>query len=204
MRKPIILSVVAVLALAGAYTLKNIMFIPQKGRQIVSPSENAPLRATSVIKNTAMQIISSAFNNRESIPSKYTCDGKNISPPFEISGIPDGAASLVLIAEDPDVPRNLKADGMWTHWLAWNIPASISEIAEGAEPPGVIGHNSGGKAGYQGPCPPDREHRYYFKLYALDDTLDLPAASTTAADLRSAIQGHVLAETELMGRYARQ
>ena len=93
---------------------------------------------------------------------------------------------------------------MWDHWLVWNIPPEINEILEGQEPQGVTGKNTGGKFGYQGPCPPDREHRYFFKLYALDTTLDLSAETTTKADLEKAMEGHVLEQTELMGRYNRQ
>ncbi|MBI2506745.1 MAG: YbhB/YbcL family Raf kinase inhibitor-like protein [Candidatus Colwellbacteria bacterium] len=150
-----------------------------------------------------MKLESSAFQNNQSIPSKYTCDGENISPPLIISEVPEGAKSLVLIMDDPDVPKNLRPDGMWDHWLVWDIPPVATEIREGTSPPGVVGKNTGGKTGYAGPCPPDREHRYFFKIYALDTMLDLSAETTTKADLEAAMQGHISGQAELMGRYNR-
>ena len=150
-----------------------------------------------------MKLESSVFRHEGSIPLKYTCDGENISPPLKISDVPEGAMSLVLIMDDPDVPKDIRPDGMWDHWLVWNIPPETTEILEGEEPKGVIGKNTGGRFGYGGPCPPDREHRYFFKLYALDTMLDLPAETTTKADLEAAMQGHILDQAELMGRYNR-
>ncbi len=151
-----------------------------------------------------MKLESSAFEHEGTIPAKYTCDGENISPPLKISDVPTSAKILVLIMDDPDVPRDHKPDGMWDHWLVWNIPPETKEIPEGQEPQGTIGKNTGGKFGYQGPCPPDREHRYFFKLYALDTMLDLSAETATKIDLEAAMQGHILAQSELMGRYNRQ
>ena len=151
-----------------------------------------------------MRLESSTFEHEGSIPAKYTCDGENISPPLKISDVSEGAKSLVLIMDDPDVPKNLRPDGVWDHWLTWNIPPETSEIPEGQNPQGVVGKNTGGSFGYRGPCPPDREHRYFFKLYALDTTLDLPADTTTKADLEKAMEGHILSQAELMGRYNRQ
>lgn len=151
-----------------------------------------------------MKLESSAFKHEGAIPSKYTCDGENISPPLKISDATEGAKSLVLIMDDPDVPKSIRPDGMWDHWLVWNIPPETTEILEGQEPQGTIGKNTGGKFGYQGPCPPDREHRYFFKLYALGTTLDLSPATTTKKDLEAAMEGHILDQAELMGRYNRQ
>ena len=164
-----------------------------------------------------MRLESPIFEHKGSIPSKYTCDGENISPPLKISGVPEGAKSLVLIMDDPDVPKSIRPDGMWDHWLTWNIPPETAEIPEGQDLPAlpdrqaggrqgrwVVGKNTGGSFGYRGPCPPDREHRYFFKLYALDTTLDLPADTTTKADLEKAMEGHILSQAELMGRYNRQ
>lgn len=151
-----------------------------------------------------MKLESPTFEHEGSIPSTYTCDGENINPPLKISDVPLEAKSLVLIMDDPDVPKSLRPDGMWDHWLIWNIPPETKEIAEGEEPSGVIGKNTGGKFGYQGPCPPDREHRYFFKLYALDAMLDLPAETTSKADLEKVMEGHILEQAELMGRYNRQ
>lgn len=150
-----------------------------------------------------MNLESSAFEYEGKIPPKYTCDGEGISPPLQISGVPENAKSLVLIMDDPDVPKNLRSDGMWDHWLVWNIPPETTEIAEGESPRGVIGKNTGGKAGYGGPCPPDREHRYFFKLYALDSMINLPPETATKKDLEQAMEGRILGQAELMGRYDR-
>lgn len=147
-----------------------------------------------------MKLINPAFSNMGEIPARYTCDGENINPPLKISDVPEGAASLALIMEDPDVPRTIRQNGMWDHWLVWNIPGETKEIKEGQALSGVQGNNTGGKAGYAGPCPPDREHRYFFKLYALDIMLDLPQ-DISKSDLQKAMEGHVLDYAELVGLY---
>ncbi len=149
-----------------------------------------------------MKLTSSAFGHQDKIPSKYTCDGENVNPPLAISGVPENAQSLALIMEDPDVPRNLREDGMWNHWVVFNIPPDLSEIPEANEPKGVAGIGTNGDTGYFGPCPPDREHRYFFKLFALDNNLDLSEKSTKE-DVEKAMGGHVLEQTELIGRYER-
>ncbi|MBI2010714.1 MAG: YbhB/YbcL family Raf kinase inhibitor-like protein [Candidatus Colwellbacteria bacterium] len=150
-----------------------------------------------------MKLESLVFENNSSIPAKYTCDGENINPPLKFSEVPESTASLVLIMDDPDVPKSVKPDGIWDHWLIWDMPPETSEIREGEAPMGTLGKNTGGSFGYQGPCPPDREHRYFFKLYALDKKLGLPRETTTKKDLEAAMGGHILAETQLMGRYDR-
>jgi hypothetical protein len=149
-----------------------------------------------------MQLTSPAFEQEGKIPSKHTCDGENVNPPLEIADVPDGAKSLVLIMDDPDVPRNLREDGMWDHWVVFNIPADVRQVKEGEEPPGTHGVGTGGNEDYYGPCPPDREHRYFFKLYALDAELDLPAKASKA-QVEEAMKGHILEQTELMGKYER-
>lgn len=149
-----------------------------------------------------MKLISSAFEHGGRIPSKHTCDGPNVSPHLRIEGIPAGTKSLVLIMDDPDVPRSIRQDGMWDHWVVYDIPPDVQEIPEGQEPPGTHGKGTGGNTNYFGPCPPDREHRYFFKLYALDTFLKLPAGSTKA-QVEKAMEGHILEKTELMGRYER-
>jgi Raf kinase inhibitor-like YbhB/YbcL family protein len=149
-----------------------------------------------------MHLTSTAFKNGEQIPSLYTCDGKNINPPLSIAGVPDKAVTLALIMDDPDVPEFIRADRMWVHWVVFNLSPKIETIAENSQPSGVPGRGTGGKLIYQGPCPPDREHRYFFKLYALDIQLELPEGATKA-DLEKAMNGHILAQTELMGRYKR-
>jgi Raf kinase inhibitor-like YbhB/YbcL family protein len=152
----------------------------------------------------ALSLSSPAFQHQESIPGHYTCDGENVSPPLVWSGIPEGAQSLVLIMDDPDVPKNIRADGMWDHWVLFNIPTSVASLSENAKDfSGALqGKNSGGKLGYTGPCPPDCQHRYFFKLYALDTSLNLPEGATKA-EVEAACQNHILAQGELMGVYDR-
>ena len=149
-----------------------------------------------------MKLTSTAFENQGKIPSKYTCDGANISPPLSISDVPSQAKSLVLIMDDPDVPKHLRQDGMWDHWVVFNIPASLTELKEGEEPEGTHGIGTSNNLNYYGPCPPAREHRYFFKLYALDTELKLPEKAKKQ-QVEKAMEGHVLAKTELMGRSER-
>ena len=143
-----------------------------------------------------MKITSSAFQQGAEIPSKFSCNGANTSPPLQISDVPSGAKSLVLIVDDPDAPS-----GLFTHWIVWNISPQTSTIAEGNAPKGVHGTNDFGKSGYGGPCPPSGTHRYYFKVFALDRELDLPSGSKRS-QLDVAMKGHVVAQGELMGRYS--
>src|SRR5437879_3321340 len=145
-----------------------------------------------------MKITSSAFQQGASIPSKFTCDGGDTSPPLEIDEIPAEAKSLVLIVDDPDAPS-----GLFTHLIMWNIPAQKMSIGEGNLPKGVQGTNDFGKSGYGGPCPPSGTHRYFFKIFALDRELDLPAGARRR-QLDAAMKGHVVAQGELMGRYSRK
>ncbi|MCW4005542.1 MAG: YbhB/YbcL family Raf kinase inhibitor-like protein [Candidatus Bathyarchaeota archaeon] len=144
----------------------------------------------------SLTVKSSAFEHNKSIPSKYTCDGEDISPPLTVEGIPKDAKSLALIVDDPDAPM-----GTFDHWLMWNIPPT-GTIAENAVA-GAQGLNSDKQASYMGPCPPSGTHRYFFKVYALDTQLNLDAKVTTKADLEKAMQGHILAQGELMGLYSR-
>ena len=127
------------------------------------------------------------------IPRKYTCQGEDISPPLTIFDIPSGTKSLALINDDPDAPM-----GTWDHWILWDIKATAT-IAENTVP-GVQGKNSWGRNDYGGPCPPSGTHRYFFKLYALDKTLDLTEGATKAHVLK-AMAGHILAQAELIGLY---
>jgi len=152
----------------------------------------------SVAGGARMKIASSAFQEAASIPSKFTCDGPDASPPLRISDVPSGAKSLVLIVDDPDAPG-----GLFTHWIVWNIPPQTGSIAEGSSPKGVQGTNDFGKSGYGGPCPPAGTHRYYFRIFALDRELDLPFGARRA-QIDDAIKGHVIAQGDLMGRYSRK
>ena len=149
-----------------------------------------------------MKLLSPAFNYGEMIPKKYTCDGQNINPPLVISDVPKEAKSLALLMEDPDVPKQIRADGLFVHWLVFDMATGISNIAEGQEPTGTPALNTAGKPGYTGPCPPDREHRYFFKLFALDKTL-ADVKISGREDFLVAIEGHVLEQSELVGVYDR-
>ncbi|MDP2655295.1 MAG: YbhB/YbcL family Raf kinase inhibitor-like protein [bacterium] len=155
-----------------------------------------------------MTLTSSAFENNGMIPAKYTCDGdRTISPPLEISGVSDVAKALVLIMDDPDVPKVLHADGVFDHWVVFNIPPDSKGILEGGPVPGIAGANGAGVNAYTGPCPPPQyepsEHRYIFKLYALIEPIVLNAGATKE-EVLDALAPLVLAETELVGRYSRK
>ena len=150
----------------------------------------------------AMTLNSSAFQPNGHIPSKYTCEGKNISPPLAWEGVPSSAKSLVLIIDDPDAPDPKAPKMVWVHWVVYNIPPNSKSLPENAErlPQGTVaGLNDFKKMGYGGPCPPTGRHRYFHKLYALDITLDLRGA--TKSQIERAMQGHVLANAELIGTY---
>lgn len=145
-----------------------------------------------------MQIKSSAFQSGGSIPAKYTCDAPNPpNPPLEFSGIPKNAKSLVLIVEDPDVPKSMMPTGIFIHWIVPDIDPASKGIAEGQ---GAQGTNGMGKSGYVGPCPPDREHRYFFALYALDAKVGA-AKITSRMDFEDSMKSHILAKAEYMGKY---
>jgi Raf kinase inhibitor-like YbhB/YbcL family protein len=155
-------------------------------------------------REMTITVESSAFQEGGMIPSKYTCDGQDISPPLAWTGVPETAKSIALIADDPDAPM-----GTWVHWVMWNVPPNVHELAENvAKDPELPDGSRQGmtdfkRPGYGGPCPPSGTHRYYFKIYALDKKLDLPG-STKKADLLKAMDGHVLAEGQLMGKYKRR
>lgn len=149
-----------------------------------------------------MKISSTSFGHEGKIPSKYTCDGENINPPLFFSEIPKNAKSLVLIMDDPDVPIYIRRDCTWTHWILFNIPPETTEIGTNQQI-GIPGMTTSNKTKYGGPCPPDREHRYYFKLYALDSKLNLKEGATKE-EVMNAIKEHIIAEAVLMGKYARK
>lgn len=149
-----------------------------------------------------MQLTSPAFGHGETIDKIFTCDGANYNPPLEIHNVPEAAESLVLICDDPDAATDPNGPGhTYDHWVVWNIPPKTTEIAENSVPPFAIqGRNSSGENTYTGPCPPTGQHRYFFRLYALDTKLDLPE-SADKEDVESAVAGHVLSQTELIGTY---
>lgn len=149
------------------------------------------------------KIYSPAFKEGELIPSKYTCDGVNISPPLDWANPPKGTETFALINDDPDAPI-----GDWVHWVVFNIPAEVTQLPEASSskhllPKGTIeGMNDFRKDNYGGPCPPSGTHRYFFKLYALDVLLQLKETATKK-QLLDAMKGHILAEAILIGRYKR-
>ncbi|RLI69010.1 YbhB/YbcL family Raf kinase inhibitor-like protein [Candidatus Heimdallarchaeota archaeon] len=141
-------------------------------------------------------ISSPAFTHMSTIPRKYTCQGEDIIPPLQFQNIPEGTASFVLIMDDPDAPM-----GTWDHWILWNIDPQTTEISEGTTPAGaVVGKNSWGKNSYGGPCPPFGQHRYFFKLYALNTKLEL-SSDVTKKQLEKAMKGKIIAAAELVGVY---
>ena len=146
---------------------------------------------------------STAFNNEERIPTKYTCDGQDVSPPLQWSDPPQDTKSFALICDDPDTPR-----GTWVHWILYNIPASTRALQEAIPSDANLadgswhGMNNWGRLGYDGPCPPSGTHRYFFNLYALDKMLDLYAGASES-QVRQAMQGHILARAQLMVKYSR-
>lgn len=149
-----------------------------------------------------MKLTSPAFESNQPIPSKYTCEGLNCNPELHIHGVPQKAKSLTLIVDDSDVPKYIRPDGLWVHWVVFNLPANTQVIKENSTPKGIFGKTTSGMIGYDGPCPPDREHRYFFKLFALDCELTLDSGSSMEQILK-AMEGHILAETELMGTYVK-
>lgn len=160
------------------------------------------LGVTGTANAGGLSLSSEAFAHGGAIPAHYTCDGRDISPPLAWGGIPNGTRSLVLIVSDPDAPR-----GTWYHWVLYAIPSELSGLPENVDPKELSaaihdGMNSWRRSGYGGPCPPTGRHRYFFNLYALDRVPEVPKQPSAAA-LHRAMQGHVIAETTLMGTYAR-
>jgi Raf kinase inhibitor-like YbhB/YbcL family protein len=147
-----------------------------------------------------MRLSSPTFSDGESIPNKHGYERENTNPPLEIGEIPDDAVSLALVLDDPDAQE--PAGKIWDHWVVWNIAPDTSRIEEDSTPAGATeGRNDFDETGYGGPKPPDQEHTYHFRLYALDTELDLDAG-TSKEDLREALETHIIDETELRGTYA--
>ena len=144
-----------------------------------------------------MQLSSGNFGSNASMPTKFTCDGNDINPSLLISGVPEQAKSLVLIMDDP-----YSSAGCWDHWIVFNMAPALTQIDEGAEPTGMHGLGTSGTLKYHGPCPPSGEHRYFFKLYALDTMLDL-GEGVSKGEVERAMEGHVIEQTELVGKYRR-
>jgi Raf kinase inhibitor-like YbhB/YbcL family protein len=153
-----------------------------------------------------MELSSTAFAPRGEIPRRHTCEGDDLAPPLQWRGVPDRAASLVLIVDDPDAPDPAAPKMTWVHWVLVDIPPTASGLPEGGQPlpPGTReGLNDWQRPGWGGPCPPIGRHRYFFKLYALDCALPALSRPTKAA-AEQAMRGHVLARAELVGSYQKQ
>ncbi len=153
----------------------------------------------------SLTISSSAFSDGVAIPSQYTCQGVDVSPPLQWSGVPEAAQSLVLIVDDPDAPDPAAPQRVWVHWVLYNIPPSATGLPEGVTDNDLPadtqnGLNDWGRTGYGGPCPPIGRHRYFHKLYALDTVLS-GLRSPTKQDVLAAMEGHVIAEAVVMGTY---
>jgi Raf kinase inhibitor-like YbhB/YbcL family protein len=148
---------------------------------------------------TDLELTSPAFEDGARIPNEYGYQKRNVNPPLRIENVPDETSTLALVMDDPDAVE--PAGKVWDHWIVWNIPPSRREIPQDWTPSEASeGRNDYGETGYDGPNPPDREHRYRFKLFALDTSLDLPS-DTDAERLEDAVDGYVLAETQLDGTY---
>jgi Raf kinase inhibitor-like YbhB/YbcL family protein len=154
-------------------------------------------------QQTGMKVESAAFKEGQPIPRHYTCDGINISPPLEWSGVPKSTKTIAIVADDPDAPA-----GTWVHWVLYNLPAENIGLVENVpanenlKAGGFQGKNDFGKLGYGGPCPPSGIHRYFFKVYALDTDLPLKAGATKA-DVEKAMEGHIVTQAQLKGTYQR-
>src|SRR5712671_5190520 len=178
----------------------SVLFMGCANRQPIAqpPAANIPKADKAEITLTSV-----AFKEGQSIPRTYTCDGVNISPPLEWTGVPKTATTLAIIVDDPDAPA-----GTWVHWVLYNLPADNIGVVENVpasenlKAGGFQGKNDFGKFGYGGPCPPSGTHRYVFKIYALD--VDLPLkAGATKADVMKAMEGHMVLQGQLIGTYRR-
>jgi Raf kinase inhibitor-like YbhB/YbcL family protein len=152
----------------------------------------------------ALTLTSSAFEPGGTIPSKYTCEGDDVSPPLAFAGVPSGTKSLALVVDDPDAPDPKSPKKVWVHWLVYNLPAESQGLPENANGAGLPGGATTGlsdrkETAYHGPCPPIGRHRYFLKLYALD--MALPEKPLAKPELEAAMKGHVLAQAELIGTY---
>ena len=156
----------------------------------------------------AFVLSSSVFTHQGEIPSQYTCEGSDISPPLSWSGIPEGTKSLALVVDDPDAPDPKAPQRTRVHWVLYNLPPTASGLAERVAPEKLPsgtgqGKNDWGRSGYGGPCPPIGRHRYFHKLYALDTVLS-DWGTPTKKELEKAMEGHILARTEIIGTYQKR
>lgn len=196
------LSLIALFLFAFASCQNQNSPAPQNTAQPTPTASTTP-GATPALKRE-MKLMSKAFADGALMPEKYSCDGENVSPPLAWEGVPEKARTLALFVVDPDAPG-----GRFTHWVLFNVPASERELPENLAREKQVssgarqGTNGFKKLGYGGPCPPSGAHRYFFKLYALDTELALDE-SATREDLLNAMQGHILAQGDLIGKYQKK
>ena len=189
----VIIAVVGIVAISGC----TQQGLPGATKSPTTTSVSSPTQTAVSSPVSGLSLTSSAFSHNGNIPVKYTCDGQDTSLPLQISGVPDAAKSLALIVDDPDAIG--VAGKVWDHWVVFNINPSTREILEG-QAIGTLGLTSSGSKKYEGPCPP-AQHSYSFRLYALDKALDLQEGATKS-QVESAMQGSILAQKELIGKYS--
>jgi Raf kinase inhibitor-like YbhB/YbcL family protein len=188
----------------GALLLSNAIACGSR-QQSAHPPEisQASVSNPSPQQKSELKLTSSAFKEGEAIPRGYTCNGANVSPPLEWTGMPKTAKTIAIIADDPDAPA-----GTWVHWVVYNLPAEGLGLIENTPQTetlnggGLQGKNDFGKIGYGGPCPPSGTHRYFFKFYVLDSELPLKSGATKA-EVEKAMEGHIAGQAQLMGKYHR-
>jgi Raf kinase inhibitor-like YbhB/YbcL family protein len=179
----------------------------KEGTSIADAAQNRGVRdplVTTPVPASTLRISSPAFGSNGDIPKKYTCQGDDLSPTLNISGIPTGTKSLVLVVDDPDAPDPAAPKRDWIHWIVFDLPPTVTQLNEGITalpPPARGGLNDWDKPTYGGPCPPKGRHRYFFRIYALDRMVGLNRPNL--AELRAAVSGHVLGVASLIGTYAK-
>jgi len=184
-------------------TLPLSMLLLMACARVPPAPTQSPTPAAQKENKMEIKLTSAAFKEGQPIPRQYTCDGVNVSPPLEWTGVPKTAKTVAIVADDPDAPA-----GTWVHWVVYDLPAENIGVVENLpateslKAGGFQGKNDFGKIGYGGPCPPSGTHRYFFKVYALDAEVSLNAGATKA-DLEKAMQGHIVGQGELMGTYQR-
>lgn len=195
------LAIFTILIIVCILTFIFFTFYNKDKKKTASVSETKSQTKTEKLEETkaSMKIISTVFDQNQKIPTKYTCDGENISPPLQFLDLPENIKSLALIVDDPDA-----AAKTWIHWVVYNINPDVKDVEEDGIPEGgTEGMTDFGRAGYGGPCPSSGSHRYFFKLYALDTVLDLPQSATKQM-VEEKMQGHTLDKVELIGLYGRE
>ena len=180
-----------------------MMFAVACAKQPAATTSTPPGTQATQSATPGIKLVSRAFTEGQTIPRQYTCDGINISPPLEWTGLPKSAKTIAIIADDPDAPA-----GTWVHWVIFNLPADTLGMVENVPATedvaggGLQGKNDFQKIGYGGPCPPSGTHRYFFKIYALDGELPLKAGATKS-EVEKASEGHIVGQAQLMGTYRR-